>query len=61
MVLIGLKLSGFGPNFQTIQLEISRRVRDNPELLRPLAEILAEILDEFNGRFSLPFPSEKKK
>ena len=43
---------GFGEKFHTIQLEIDREIRDDPEQLRILKESLIKIVKEFPQTFT---------
>jgi hypothetical protein len=46
-----LKLPGFGENFNTIQLEISRKIRKDSVLREAFSKILAELAVDFKRNF----------
>lgn len=47
-----LRFPGFGDNFHTLQVEVSKRVRYNSQFRRVLGEIFGEIVVEFQREFS---------
>lgn len=46
-----LSIPGFGKGFQTVQLEVSRRVRDGKQARINLTEVLSEVVSDFPEKF----------